>query len=102
MLISLVIMLVAFIVSYVLYRVKDLFEMPQIRKITRIGILAIQITFLNIVFTALNYLIQPFVTTDAGFTNSSRVAAIIMFIIIFIAMVGIFFHFYKTYNSDVL
>lgn len=35
--------------------------MPQIRKITRISLLLIHITFLNIMFSALTYLIQPHV-----------------------------------------
>ena len=76
--------------------------MPQIRKITRIGILAAQVTFLNIAFTAFNYLVQPSVTNDRNFMNSCRVGAVIMLILTILMCVGIVFHYYKTYNSDVL
>ncbi len=76
--------------------------MPQVRKITRIGILAMSVTFLNILFTALCYLIQPYITNDTGFAHSSKVAAIIMLVLIIVMCVGIVVHFYKTYNSDVL
>lgn len=76
--------------------------MPQIRKITRIGILAAHITFLNIIFTAFNYLVQPLVTHNWKFTNSCRVGAVITLIIVILLCVGIVFHYYKTYNSDVL
>lgn len=76
--------------------------MPQIRKITRIGLLGIQITFLNISFTSINYLVQPFITNNPSFSSSSKIASIIMLIITCLIMLLIFVHFYKTYNSDVL
>ena len=76
--------------------------MPQIRKVTRIGILAIHITFLNIVFTALSYLIQPSISNNTAFASGSRVAAGVMLTMVLLFCVGIIWHFYKTYNSDVL
>jgi membrane protein YdbS with pleckstrin-like domain len=76
--------------------------MPQIRKITRVGFLIIHITFLNILFTGLNYLIQPYVSTSPNFANSSRIAAIVMIVVVLVSSIGIIFHYYKTYNSDVL
>ena len=75
--------------------------MPQIRKVTRVGILAAHITFMNIVFTAATYLFQPFVASSL-FTNACRVAAVILIIVIPLLCIAICFHFYKTYNSDVL
>ena len=66
MLIVLVVMIIAVIVSYLIYRKRFLREMPQVRKITRLGILFIHITFMNIMFTALNYLIQPHVSEPSG------------------------------------
>lgn len=75
--------------------------MPQIRKITRVGFLAIQLTFLNSLYSALVQLIQPSIG-DPAIENSSRTAAIIMLIFVLILMSSIIYHFYHTYNSDVL
>lgn len=75
--------------------------MPQIRKITRIGILGAGITFMNIVFAAATYLFQPAVTTSS-FSEQCRIGAIILVIVVPILSILISLHFYKTYNSDVL
>lgn len=76
--------------------------MPQIRKITRIGILVGQVTFLNILFTSFNYLVQPSVSSNWRFSNSCRVGAVIALVLIIILCLVVVFHYYKTYNSDVL
>lgn len=102
MLVAAIIMGMAAIVSLLLYKMKDLTEMPQIRKITRIGILAIHITFMNIVFAAITFLLQPTITPNSFFYNQTRAAAIIMLIITIGLCLGTGLHFYKTYNSDVL
>lgn len=76
--------------------------MPQIRKITRLGFLGTHVTYLNILFTGACYLIQPFMSKDSGFANSSKIGSIIMIIIIVLCCAAVIYHFYKTYNSDVL
>ena len=101
-LIALLVTGIASIVSYAVYKSKELEEMPQIRKITRIGILAAHVTFLNIIFTTFNYLVQPSVSNNWPFSNSCRVGAVITLILVILLCAGIVFHFYKTYNSDVL
>lgn len=98
-----VLVLIASCVSLLLYKYKRLEEMPQIRKITRIGIFFAHITFLNIVFSATNFLFQPSMSTNSvSFWHATKIAAIIMLIFV-VLMCAIFtYHFYKTYNSDVL
>ncbi len=95
-------MTIASIISFAVYKGNDLEEMPQIRKITRFGILVIHITFLNILFSAFSYLIQPSMSTVPSFAMSSRAAAGVMIGIVVLFCIGILIHFYKTYNSDVL
>jgi len=102
LIIALAIMTIASIISFAVYKGNDLEEMPQIRKITRFGILVIHITFLNILFSAFSYLIQPSMSTVPSFVVSSRIAAGVMIGIVLLFCIGIFIHFYKTYNSDVL
>lgn len=102
MLVAALVMGVGAIVSFLLFKLRGLEEMPQIRKITRIGILVIHITFMNIMFAAVTFLLQPAMTSNPTFYNQTRTAAIIMLIIVLIICAGVTVHFYKTYNSDVL
>jgi len=76
--------------------------MPQIRKIARIGILAAHITFMNIMFEAMTFLVQPALTNNWSFFNQTKAAAIIMLLATVVLCTLISLHFYKTYNSDVL
>jgi hypothetical protein len=76
--------------------------MPQIRKISRIGIFFAHITFMNIVFSATNFLFQPSMSNSISFWNATKIASIIMLIFVMIMCIGFIIDFYKTYNSDVL
>lgn len=102
LLIVLLIMSIASIVSYAIFKAKKLGEMPQIRKITRLGFLGTHVTYLNILFIGACYLIQPFLSRDSGFAHSCKIGSAIMIIVIILGCAGVTYHFYKTYNSDVL
>lgn len=88
-------------VCFVFYKIRKLNEIPWIRKIMRIGLVIIQVTFMNILFWSLTYLIQP-MHTPSSFTKNTRVCAIIMLVAVLLICFAICLHFYKTYNSDVL
>lgn len=91
-------------ISYCLFKKNQNYEMPQIRKISRIAILFIHLTFMNILFASFAHLVQPHVSSPSGtpFVNSNIAFSIIFIILLPIVMLGIIYHFYKTYNSDVL
>lgn len=76
--------------------------MPYIRKITRLGILGVHVTYLNIVFSGVCYLVQPYMSKDGAFASACKIGSIVMIIIVIMLCIGCIFHFYKTYNSDVL
>ena len=78
--------------------------MPHIRKITRISILFIHLTFMNILYASFLHLIQPHISQpdDTSFVKANIAFSIIFIILVVIAMAGILYHFYMTYNSDVL
>ena len=60
LIIVILILIIASIVSFSIYKTRFLHEWPQIRKICRIFILLGHFTFQNILFSALLYFIQPF------------------------------------------
>ena len=104
LLILLFILSIAMGVSFCLFKKFEAYEMPQIRKITRIGILIIHLTFMNLLFVSLTHLIQPHISTPSGtsFVEANYAFAVIFSLFVPFAMIGIIYHFYKTYNSDVL
>ena len=103
-LVVLVVLIIAMLVSLLLFKKKFLPEMPQIRKITRVGILLLHLTFMNILFTSFTYLIQPYVPEPPATPFQQVCTGFSVFFPVFIpcAALSITYHFYKTYNSDVL
>ena len=79
-------------------------EIPQVRRIARLGILLLHFTFMNILFCSLTFLIQPHVSEPHPTTfHDVNVGLSMMFVILVpMIMLGIGYHFYKTYNSDIL
>lgn len=102
--IVLITLAIATAVSFAVFKKSERDEMPQIRKITRIGLLLAHFTFLNIAFSALAYLIQPHVSepSNTAFERSCFGASVSFTLLIPLFAAAITYHFYKTYNSDVL
>ncbi len=70
----------------------------------RVGILLFSFSFMNELFFAFTQLIQP-VSIPPDFTSFHSSNVTLSYIIIFLMpllMALVIFHFYKTYNSDVL
>jgi hypothetical protein len=99
---GLLILLVA--VSLLAKVVKGLDEPPYIRKIMRVGSLLFYIGFMNELFFAFVQLLQPSSVSleYASFRNSCIAASYAIVFIVPIIMLCIAYHFYQTYNSDVL
>ena len=104
LIIEIIILLIAVGVSYALFRQHSNYEMPHIRKIARIGILFIHLTFMNLLYASFVHLIQPHVSQpdDTSFVKANTAFAVIFILLVIGAMAGIIYHFYMTYNSDVL
>lgn len=102
MVLGLLILLV--VVSLLTKVAKGLDEPPYIRKIMRIGSLLFYIGFMNEVFFAFVQLLQPSSVSSeyTSFRNSCVAASYVIVFIVPIIMFFIAYHFYQTYNSDVL
>jgi len=70
----------------------------------RIGILLFHIGFMNSLFFSFVQLIQPYTAQldYKSFTNANVGFSYMIVFLIPLLMIGIIYHFYKTYNSDVL
>lgn len=92
------------LVSLAAKMVKGLDEPPYIRKIMRIGSLLFYIGFMNEVFFAFVQLLQPSSASPeyASFHNSCVSASYAIVFVVPLIMFLIAYHFYQTYNSDVL
>lgn len=96
--------LLAIIVSFAVQKKNELEEPPHIRKIMRVGILLFSIGFMNEVFFSFVQLIQPaaFPPDTDNFHNGNIILAFLIVFLIPAIMAAVIYHFYKTYNSDVL
>ena len=92
------------IISLAAKVIKGLDEPPYIRKIMRIGSLLFYIGFMNEVFFAFVQLLQPSSVSSeyTSFRNSCVAASYAIIFVVPIIMFFMAYHFYQTYNSDVL
>lgn len=74
------------------------------RKIVRIGVLLLMIGFMNELFFAFVQIIQPSSIQPEfkGFYNSCAGCSYMLIFLVPLIMIGICYHYYQTYNSDVL
>lgn len=98
------VMLIALVISYFSYTQKVVEEMPQVRRIARISILLLHTTFMNLLFYGFTYLILSHVSEPehSTYLNVNVGISILFILLIPLVMIGIGYHYYETYNSDIL
>lgn len=96
--------LIALLVSIVYSRQNEKEEFVHFRKIMRLGILFLQIGFMNELFFAFVQLIQPsnYQPDYKYFYDANVGCAYMLVFLVPLLMAGVIYHYYKTYNSDVL
>jgi hypothetical protein len=74
------------------------------RKVMRLGILLLAIGFMNELFFAFVQIIQPatYQPDYESFYNSNLAWAYVLIFLVPVMMAGALYHYYQTYNSDVL
>ena len=79
-------------------------QMPQIRKVMRLGVLLFHVGFLPDLFFSFAQLLVPSIIQPehAGFHSANKALAYVIIFLAPVLMGLIFYHFYATYNSDVL
>lgn len=97
-------LLLAVTVSFMMQKAGSLEEPPQIRKIMRLGALLVGLGFMNELFFAFVQLMQP-ASIPPDYPQFHSASISLSFVVVFLVpvlMAATIFHFYRTYNSDVL
>jgi hypothetical protein len=95
---------VALLASVLYSRSNSLPEYVHFRKILRLGILFLQLGFMNELFFAFVQLIQP-CTVQSDYKSYYDASLGLSYMVVFLVplvMTAVIYHYYQTYNSDVL